>query len=303
MLTALAAQLAAAVETPAPARRGRPGHDLAQANDLRAALLQAVSHDLRTPLASIKASISSLRQPDVTWSSEQLDEFHATIEEETDRLDSLVANLLDMSRIQAGACAGHLRPVALDEVVPAAVAGLGPRAHDVDVETSETLPPVARRSRPAGAGPRQPGRQRRVRLAPDRPVRVEAGAVAGRVDIRVVDQGPGIPRQDRDRVFQPFQRLVDHGVGRRARAWPSPAGSSTPWAASSRSRTRPGGGATMVVSLPDGALMQRVLVVDDEPPILRALATNLRARGYDVDLAADRRAGPRPRRPPPPRRS
>ena len=77
--------------------------ELAAANTLRASLLQAVSHDLRTPLASIKASISSLRQDDIVWPPETVDEFQETIESETDRLTDLVANLLDMSRLQASA--------------------------------------------------------------------------------------------------------------------------------------------------------------------------------------------------------
>jgi two-component system sensor histidine kinase KdpD len=250
VLNALAAQLATAVETRRLHGEAARAMTLAQANDLRAALLQAVSHDLRTPLASIKASISGIREPDVTWSSEQLDEFHATIEEETDRLDSLVANLLDMSRIQAGAVPVTVRPVDLEEVVPAAVAGLGPRGCNVAVETTDSLPPVA-------ADPALLERvlanllDNAVSASPtDRPVRVEAGAVAGRVDIRIVDQGPGIPRRDRDRVFQTFQRLVDHGSGvglglAIARGFVDAMGGEPIL------EDTPGGGVTMVVSLPE----------------------------------------------------
>ena len=80
---------------------------MTQANELRTALLQAVSHDLRTPLASIKASASSLRQTDIEWSDEDEAEFLETIEEETDRLTALVSNLLDMSRLQAGVLAAR----------------------------------------------------------------------------------------------------------------------------------------------------------------------------------------------------
>src|SRR4029453_9716831 len=101
---------------------------LAEANELRSALLQAVSHDLRTPLAGIKASASSLRQLDIAWSDVDRSEFLRTIEDETDRLTALVGNLLDMSRIQAGAVAARTVSVGLEEVVPAALAGLGARA-------------------------------------------------------------------------------------------------------------------------------------------------------------------------------
>ena len=125
VLSALAAQLATAVEARRLQAQAGRASELAAANDLRGALLQAVSHDLRTPLAGIKASISSLRQKEIIWSPEQQAEFERTIEEETDRLDALVENLLDMSRLQSGAVRTQVGPVTLDGVVLAAVAGLG----------------------------------------------------------------------------------------------------------------------------------------------------------------------------------
>jgi two-component system sensor histidine kinase KdpD len=250
VLNALTAQLSTAIEAKRLHGEAARAVTLAQANDLRAALLQAVSHDLRTPLASIKASISSIRQPDIRWSADQLEEFHSTIEEETDRLDALVANLLDMSRIQAGALRVNLRPVGLEEVVPAAVASVGSRAHRVIVDVPETLPA-------ATADPALLERALANLLdnavsasPPDRPVRIEAGAIAGRVDTRIIDQGPGIPRQNRDLVFQPFQRLVDHGSGvglglAIARGFIDAMGGELIL------EDTPGGGVTMVVSLPE----------------------------------------------------
>ncbi|HKY65913.1 MAG TPA: ATP-binding protein, partial [Acidimicrobiales bacterium] len=129
---------------------------------------------------------------------------------------ALVVNLLDMSRIQAGAVAPASRAVGLEEVVPAAVAGLGPRGAGVAVDVPETLPPVA-------ADPALLERvvanlvENAVAHSPaDAPVRVEAGEVGGHVLIRVVDHGPGIAVADRERVFQPFQRTDDspsHGAG------------------------------------------------------------------------------------------
>jgi two-component system sensor histidine kinase KdpD len=250
VLNALGEQLATAVETRRLHGEAARAMTLAQANDLRAALLQAVSHDLRTPLASIKASISSVRSHDVAWTPDQLDEFHATIEEETDRLDALVANLLDMSRIQAGALQVDIRPVGLEEVVPGAVAGLGPRVDDVVVQTPETLPPAA-------ADPALLERALANLLdnatsasPPDRPARIEAGAVAGRVDIRIIDHGPGIPRLERERVFQPFQRLVDHGTGT-GLGLAIARGFITAMGGELALEDTPGGGVTMVVSLPE----------------------------------------------------
>jgi two-component system, OmpR family, sensor histidine kinase KdpD len=209
VLNAFVAQLAAAIDRRRVGAQAAQAAALTEADQLRSALLQAVSHDLRTPLAGIKASASSLRQPDIQWSDSDRDQFLRTIEDETDRLATLVGNLLDMSRIQAGAVAPVTRAVGLEEVVPAAVAGLGPRAQIVDVAVPESLPPVEA----------DPALLERVvanlvdnavaHSPPDAPVRVEAGEVGDRVLVRIVDRGPGIPASERERVFQPFQRTGD----------------------------------------------------------------------------------------------
>ncbi|MGQ0616298.1 MAG: DUF4118 domain-containing protein [Acidimicrobiia bacterium] len=251
VLNALAAQLSTAIEAKRLAAEANRARGLSEANDLRAALLQAVSHDLRTPIASIKASISSIRQPDLDWPVDQLEEFHATIEDETDRLDTLVANLLDMSRLQAGALDVQLGPLGLEEVVPAAVAGLGPRGQAVEVDVPETLPLVLADSVLLERALTNVIDNALTASPEGSPVKVEAGAIAGRVDIRVVDQGPGIPMGDRDAVFQPFQRLVDHGTGvglglAIARGFIGAMGGELVI------EDTPGGGVTMVVSLRTG---------------------------------------------------
>jgi two-component system sensor histidine kinase KdpD len=209
ILNAFVAQLAAAIDRRQMSAQAAQATALAEANELRSALLQAVSHDLRTPLAGIKASASSLRQLDIAWSDVDRSEFLRTIEDETDRLTALVGNLLDMSRIQAGAVAARTVSVGLEEVVPAALAGLGERADKVEVDVPESLPPV--RADPALL-------ERVVANLVDNalahspagsPVRVEAGEVGPKVLIRVIDRGPGIPVEERERIFQPFQRLGD----------------------------------------------------------------------------------------------
>ncbi len=213
VLAALTAQLTAAVEAQRLQGEAERASELSEANDLRTALLQSVSHDLRTPLAAIKASVSSLRQDDVAWSDEDIGEFQRTIEDEADRLDTLVANLLDMSRLQSGTIRTSLRPVALEEVVPGALATLGTRSRGVLVDVAETLPPVRA---DAALLERVLGNLVDNALSvspPEAPVRLEAGQVPGAVDVRVVDHGPGIPQADRDRVFEPFQRTTDHGGG------------------------------------------------------------------------------------------
>ncbi len=139
VLRAFTDQLAVALESRRLARAAADAVALAEANQLRTALLQAVSHDLRTPLASIKTSVTSLLQHDVTWPPEATRQFLATIDEETDRLNTLVGNLLDMSRLQTGALSVLSRPVGLEEVVPAALAGLGGHGRAVEVDVPETL--------------------------------------------------------------------------------------------------------------------------------------------------------------------
>jgi two-component system sensor histidine kinase KdpD len=223
---------------------------LAEANELRGALLQAVSHDLRTPLASIKASATSLSQPDVQWSAEDADDFVQTINEETDRLTVLVEHLLDMSRIQAGALQPALRPVMLEEVVPAAVASLGRSAAIVDADLSEALPPVL-----ADAGLLERALANvianAVRFTPqDHRVRVEAGAFSGHLAISVIDRGPGIARDQRDRVFQPFQRLGDNQPGNGVGLGLAVArGFLTAMGATIEIDDTPGGGTTIIVRI------------------------------------------------------
>jgi two-component system sensor histidine kinase KdpD len=190
---------------------------LAEANELRTALLQAVSHDLRTPLASIKASASSLLQSDVAWTPEQRREFAATIDAEADRLNRLVTNLLDMSRLQAGAVTVLRRSVYLEDVVAAALASVEHDPARVEVAVPETVPPVeadtmllerALANIIANAFAWSPERAK---------VRIEAAPIGDRVHLRVIDRGPGVDPADRERVFQPFQRLGDRstqaGVG------------------------------------------------------------------------------------------
>ncbi len=252
LMRAFTGQLALVVERRRLRAEAAAAEGLAEANELRTALLAAVSHDLRTPLASIKAAATSLLQPDIEWSPAAQQEFLHAIDEETDRLNNLVGNLLDMSRLQAGAVDLVLREVGFDEVVPAVLHGLGKIGpNSVVVEVPETLPRVK-----ADAGLLERAVANLVANAlhaspSDIPVRLVAGAVLDRVELRVVDQGPGIPQNQRERVFHPFQRLGDHpngtGVGLGlavARGFVEAMGGEL------TIEDTPGGGATMVVSLP-----------------------------------------------------
>ena len=128
VLGAFAAYAAVALEQQRLAAEAEAARPIAEADRMRTALLAAVSHDLRTPLASAKAAVTSLRSHEVKWSKEDRDELLATADESLDRLAHLVDNLLDISRLQAGALWVFPRPAGLDDIVARAlVAAWGPR--------------------------------------------------------------------------------------------------------------------------------------------------------------------------------
>jgi two-component system sensor histidine kinase KdpD len=209
VLGAFVAQLIHAQQQQRLAATAASAESLAEANELRAALLAAVSHDLRTPLASIKACVTSLLSDDITWEPQSTRAFNETIDAEADRLTSLVDNLLDMSRLHAGALRPANRPVAADEVVFSALASLSGDTSTVSVNVAENLPPMLADT---------PLLERAVAnlianalaWSPDREaVRVDATVNANRLELHVVDRGPGIPVAERAGVFRPFQRLGD----------------------------------------------------------------------------------------------
>jgi two-component system sensor histidine kinase KdpD len=216
LLAAAGGQAAAALDRDRLRTQAAQAETLAAGNRLRTALLTALSHDLRTPLASIKASVSSLRQTDVEWSASDRDALLENVEEGTDRLDTLIANLLDMSRLHAGVLQPVLRPAAIDEVVPLAVQAV-PDGRRVEVDVPETLPLV---STDAGLLERAIANllSNALRYSPDeRPPRLIATADGTEVSVAITDHGPGVPVEDRARIFAPFQRLGDQdattGVG------------------------------------------------------------------------------------------
>ncbi|MCU1458072.1 MAG: sensor histidine kinase KdpD, partial [Actinomycetia bacterium] len=251
VLRAFTGQLGLALESRQLRAEATLAEGLVEANALRTALLAAVSHDLRTPLASIKASVSSLLQRDVDWTPDATREFLETVDEETDRLTALVSNLLDMSRLTAGAYDLVLYDVGLEEVVGLAMSSLAERSRQVVVDVPESLPRV--HADPALL-------ERAVANVidnalgwsdPDHPVRVEAGAVGDRVHLRVIDRGPGVPPEAREQIFLPFQRLGDRsrgaGVGLGlavARGFVEAMGGEIV------AEDTPSGGLTMVISLP-----------------------------------------------------
>ncbi len=188
---------------------------LTELDRTRTALLAAVSHDLRNPLAAMKVSVDSLRSTDVTWSPEDEDELLATIEESTDRLTALVTNLLDMSRISTGSVRVVLRDVGLADAVRTSIAPL-PGGERIEVDVDPELLVLA----DAGLLDRVLANicENALKYTPlDARVRIDAAADGDAVVVRIADSGPGVADQDRDRLFAPFQRFGDvpqqDGVG------------------------------------------------------------------------------------------
>jgi K+-sensing histidine kinase KdpD len=208
VLRAFAAAAQTAYEARKLSTRAGEARDLAAMDRQRTALLAAVGHDLRTPLAGIKAAVSTLRQTDVEWSVRDRDDLLATIEESADRLDGIVANLLDASRLQAGAFSVHARAVALDEVVGAALLAVADAKEKVRVDVPEDLPLVQ-----ADAGLLERVFvnliDNAVRYGGEAEVSASAGEFSARV--RISDHGPGVPEDQRERLFEPFRRLGDRG--------------------------------------------------------------------------------------------
>ncbi|TDC58280.1 sensor histidine kinase KdpD [Actinomadura sp. KC345] len=252
VLEAFAGQAAAALRRQrleAEAERARP---LEAADRMRTALLNAVSHDLRTPLASAKAAVDSLGTTSVDWTPEERAELLDTAAQSLDRLDRLVANLLDMSRLEAGVLGIAAQPVALDEIMPRVLDDLGgDDGGRVTVRLDPDLPEVT-------ADPALLERvlvnlvaNARRHSLPGEAVLVTAGAIHDRVEVRIADRGPGVPPGDRERIFLPFQRLGDRdnhtGVGlglALARGLTEAMdGELVP-------EDTPGGGLTMIVALP-----------------------------------------------------
>jgi two-component system sensor histidine kinase KdpD len=251
VLAAFAAQAVVVLDRRRLQSKADQAKELAEGNRIRTALLAAASHDLRTPLAGIKASVTSLRSDDVEWSEQDRAELLEAIEEGADRLDHLVGNLLDMSRLQTGTVNPLIREVDLDEVIPMALGGIPDPAMTVALDIPETLPMVAVDKGLLERAVANVVENAVKYSAADEPVLVLASAHADRVEVRVVDRGPGVPDEAKDRIFEPFQRYGDAprgaGVGLGlavARGFAAAIGGTLD------AEDTPGGGLTMVLTLP-----------------------------------------------------
>jgi two-component system sensor histidine kinase KdpD len=251
VLEAFAAQATIALRQERLEQAAATAGSLAEVDRVRTALLNAVSHDLRTPLASAKAAVGTLRMSDLPLSEEDRAELLATAEESLDRLSGLVENLLDMSRLQAGALALAIQPIDVGDVISAAAASLGPIASEVSIRVPDDIPEVK-------ADPALLERalanliQNALRFSSAAaPPQITASAYGPAVEIRVIDTGPGIPESDWDQIFLPFQRLGDRdntsGVGL---GLALARGLVEAMSGSLNPEATPGGGLTMTISLP-----------------------------------------------------
>lgn len=226
--------------------RARRAEELARIDELRASLLAAVGHDLRNPLAAITAAASTLRQTDIELDPDDQAELLATIEEHAARLNAIIGNLLDASRLRAGALSVQARPTALAEVLTG-VLRLG--VARVELAIPDDLPLIR-----ADAGLLERVLANLVAnadryLPPGEKVLVDARRDGTRVAIRVVDHGPGVAPERFAEIFAPFQHFGDRvttglGLGLAiARGFTEAMGGTlTP-------SPTPGGGLTMTVSL------------------------------------------------------
>ncbi|WP_229674615.1 sensor histidine kinase [Nakamurella endophytica] len=259
LLETLATQAVVAADRVRDRRDAAEASRLKASDSVRTAVLAALSHDLRTPLATIKASVSGLADRSVHWLPADRDELLDTAAEAVDQLDDLVRNLLDQSRLDTGVLAPVLAPVSVDEVVHRALLGLAhhgpPGAPAVDVAIPDDLPLV---TTDAGLLERVLANvvANAVRHSPPHvPVRIRAALVGtggGRsVVLRVADRGPGVPEHDRGRMFRPFQRLGDVPAGSGIGLGLAVArGLAEAVGVTIDAEGTPGGGLTMVLTVP-----------------------------------------------------
>ncbi|HYI32556.1 MAG TPA: ATP-binding protein [Glaciibacter sp.] len=267
LLSVLATQMDAALEHHDLAETAQEVGPLAQADRVRSALLAAVGHDLRRPLAAATAAVSGLRSSDLKLTKSDRVELLSTAAESLDALAALVTNLLDASRLQAGALAVTLEPVVAAEVILPALDELGMGPERVELDLPDHIPPMLA----------DPGLLQRVlanlvsnaaQYSPaDQRVRISVSRFAGTVEIRVTDHGPGIPADRRAEMFVPFQRLGDTdnstglGLGLALSKGFVEGMGGTLWADGT-----PGGGLTMVISLPSAEQAERARPDELEEP-------------------------------------
>jgi len=248
VLEAFAAQAGLVLEYRRLREQAAQAAVLEEADATRTALLAAVSHDLRTPLAAIRTAVDGLASPDVDLDAEDTETLTRTIADSTGRLEKLIDNLLDLSRLQTGSVRPVLRAASVDEIVPLAVEPYGPGVVRLDVP--DDLPLVRT----------DPGLLERAvanltsnavrHSPPGQPVRITASAGPREIELRIVDTGRGLSDESKVRMFEPFQRLGDTSGEGLGLGLAVADGLARAVGATITPEDTPGGGLTMVVTVP-----------------------------------------------------
>ena len=290
LLPALASLLAVAIDRERLRGKALEADAFRRSDAVKTAVLRSVSHDLRSPLTAIRAAAEGLQSSALELSDADRQELLETIRVETKRLDRLVANLLDLSLLESGGALAEPALWTLDDLVGRSLEMVGQESDRVTV----SLPPQTLVVQVDAA---QIERvlanviENAIKFSPSgEPVELAAEHREREVVVRVSDSGPGIPPGDLERIFEPFSRGRSGGSGlglaivrgftevNGGRVWVEPrTGGHDDRPLASRG-ARPGISAVSAL---------RILVVDDEPQILRALQTSLRAAGYEVESAGD----------------
>ena len=255
LLPALASLLAVAIEQERLGREALEAEALRRSDSLKTALLRSVSHDLRSPLMTILTSAAALARTDLSLADEDREELLAGILSEAQRLDRLVSNLLELSRLQAGAATPEPQVWTADSLVVQALSSLGPSADRVDVTFSDASLAVR-------VDALQIERvlanliENAIKYSPDHAARVLVSSTSREVLVRVVDRGPGLAPAEMERVFEPFQRgsvgqAPGAGLGLAIARGFAEANGGRVWVES-----RAGQGATFVLALPTAEIAE-----------------------------------------------
>ncbi|MBB3042334.1 DUF4118 domain-containing protein [Nocardioides soli] len=245
VLEGFAAQTGLVLEYRRLRERDERAAALERAEATSTAILRAVSHDLRTPLATMRTAVDGLVSDSVDPAART--ELVGAVESSTEQLERLIDNLLDLSRIESGLVRPMLRDLSLEEVLPLAVAGHPPGT--VSLEVEESVPLV---HTDHGLLERVVANLvgNAVRVSRGAQVRVLAHVLPESVEVLVVDRGPGVPPEQRERMFEPFQRLDDSSGAGLGLGLAVARGLTAALGGTLSAEDTPGGGLTMVLSIP-----------------------------------------------------